>query len=215
MEGLTITIKLLVHGKEVGCIIGKNGETMQKLRKELNRLPQQDPFYIKPDVDATASSHQPNDKGETIKKLREEGGAHINISLGWLERIVAIAGRSDSLFHALKIILNMIEKCPTKGVNIQYRPRPTGSHVVFAGGPQTVDPSDVDASAQQAHRDEVNVPNDLTRFLQDPLNPMHSSVGNRLGAGAVCDGWLLAKIKEIRQASGGRNWHFGPGQGVD
>nr|XP_055075702.1 poly(rC)-binding protein 3-like isoform X5 [Misgurnus anguillicaudatus] len=190
MEGLTITIKLLVHGKEVGCIIGKNGETMQKLRKELNRLPQQDPFYIKPDVDATASSHQPNDKGETIKKLREEGGAHINISLGWLERIVAIAGRSDSLFHALKIILNMIEKCPTKGVNIQYRPRPTGSHVVFAGGP-------------------------LTRFLQDPLNPMHSSVGNRLGAGAVCDGWLLAKIKEIRQASGGRNWHFGPGQGVD
>ncbi|XP_073714854.1 uncharacterized protein [Misgurnus anguillicaudatus] len=35
MEGLTITIKLLVHGKEVGCIIGKNGETMQKLRKEV------------------------------------------------------------------------------------------------------------------------------------------------------------------------------------
>nr|XP_055075703.1 poly(rC)-binding protein 1-like [Misgurnus anguillicaudatus] len=38
MEGLTITIKLLVHGKEVGCIIGKNGETMQKLRKESGAL---------------------------------------------------------------------------------------------------------------------------------------------------------------------------------
>ncbi|XP_073714804.1 poly(rC)-binding protein 2-like [Misgurnus anguillicaudatus] len=93
-------------------------------------------------------------KGETIKKLREESGAHINISLGWLERIVAIAGRSDSVFHALKIILNMIEKCPTKGVNIQYRPRPTGSHVVFAGGP-------------------------LTRFLQDPLNPSKSLVASQ------------------------------------
>ncbi|XP_032821613.1 poly(rC)-binding protein 3-like isoform X3 [Petromyzon marinus] len=70
---VTLTIRLLMHGKEVGSIIGK--------------------------------------KGETVKKMREESGARINISEGSCpERIVTITGQTDAIFKAFSMITNKFEE---------------------------------------------------------------------------------------------------------
>ncbi|XP_061468828.1 poly(rC)-binding protein 3 isoform X5 [Rhineura floridana] len=68
-----LTIRLLMHGKEVGSIIGK--------------------------------------KGETVKKMREESGARINISEGNCpERIVTITGPTDAIFKAFAMIAYKFEE---------------------------------------------------------------------------------------------------------
>ncbi|XP_060728353.1 poly(rC)-binding protein 3 isoform X1 [Tachysurus vachellii] len=70
---VTLTIRLLMHGKEVGSIIGK--------------------------------------KGETVKKMREESGARINISDGSsTERIVTITGASEVIFKAFAMIAEKFEE---------------------------------------------------------------------------------------------------------
>ncbi|XP_069768024.1 poly(rC)-binding protein 3 isoform X7 [Narcine bancroftii] len=70
---VTLTIRLLMHGKEVGSIIGK--------------------------------------KGETVKKMREESSARINISEGSCpERIVTITGPTDAIFKAFCMIANKFEE---------------------------------------------------------------------------------------------------------
>ncbi|XP_076975354.1 poly(rC)-binding protein 3 isoform X7 [Tamandua tetradactyla] len=70
---VTLTIRLLMHGKEVGSIIGK--------------------------------------KGETVKKMREESCARINISEGNCpERIVTITGPTDAIFKAFAMIAYKFEE---------------------------------------------------------------------------------------------------------
>eukprot|EP00062_Callorhinchus_milii_P012433 gi/632959487/ref/XP_007895652.1/ PREDICTED: poly(rC)-binding protein 3-like isoform X5 [Callorhinchus milii] len=70
---VTLTIRLLMHGKEVGSIIGK--------------------------------------KGETVKNMREESGARINISEGSCpERIVTITGPTDAIFKAFSMIAHKFEE---------------------------------------------------------------------------------------------------------
>ncbi|XP_065153278.1 poly(rC)-binding protein 3 isoform X1 [Paramisgurnus dabryanus] len=70
---VTLTIRLLMHGKEVGSIIGK--------------------------------------KGETVKKMRDESGARINISDGSSpERIVTITGPSEVIFKAFGMIAEKFEE---------------------------------------------------------------------------------------------------------
>ncbi|XP_072364985.1 poly(rC)-binding protein 3 isoform X3 [Scyliorhinus torazame] len=70
---VTLTIRLLMHGKEVGSIIGK--------------------------------------KGETVKKMREESSARINISEGSCpERIVTITGPTDAIFNAFSMIAHKFEE---------------------------------------------------------------------------------------------------------
>ncbi|XP_018598215.1 poly(rC)-binding protein 3-like isoform X5 [Scleropages formosus] len=70
---VTLTIRLLMHGKEVGSIIGK--------------------------------------KGETVKKMREESTARINISEGNCpERIVTITGPTDAIFKAFAMIAYKFEE---------------------------------------------------------------------------------------------------------
>ncbi|XP_054985305.1 poly(rC)-binding protein 3 isoform X30 [Sorex araneus] len=94
---VTLTIRLLMHGKEVGSIIGK--------------------------------------KGETVKKMREESGARINISEGNCpERIVTITGPTDAIFKAFAMIAYKFEESPPKGATIPYRPKPASTPVIFAGG---------------------------------------------------------------------------------
>ncbi|EGW12478.1 Poly(rC)-binding protein 2 [Cricetulus griseus] len=61
---VTLTIRLLTHGKEDGIIIGK--------------------------------------KGESVKKVREESGARINISEGNCpERIITLAGPTNAISKPL------------------------------------------------------------------------------------------------------------------
>uniref|UniRef100_A0A3P8YWM0 K Homology domain-containing protein n=1 Tax=Esox lucius TaxID=8010 RepID=A0A3P8YWM0_ESOLU len=70
---VTLTLRLLMHGKEVGSIIGK--------------------------------------KGETVKKMREESGARINISEGSSpERIVTITGPTEGIFRAFSMIAEKFEE---------------------------------------------------------------------------------------------------------
>ncbi|XP_061146508.1 poly(rC)-binding protein 2 isoform X5 [Syngnathus typhle] len=70
---VTLTIRLLMHGKEVGSIIGK--------------------------------------KGESVKKMREESGARINISEGNCpERIITLAGPTTAIFKAFSMIIDKLEE---------------------------------------------------------------------------------------------------------
>ncbi|XP_043939848.1 poly(rC)-binding protein 2 isoform X2 [Protopterus annectens] len=70
---VTLTIRLLMHGKEVGSIIGK--------------------------------------KGDTVKKMREESGARINISEGNCpERIITLAGPTNAIFKAFAMIIDKLEE---------------------------------------------------------------------------------------------------------
>ncbi|XP_061411739.1 poly(rC)-binding protein 3-like isoform X5 [Lethenteron reissneri] len=69
----TLSIRLLMHSKEVGSIIGK--------------------------------------KGEFVKRVREESGAHINISdANCPERIVTVTGPMESIFLAFALITNKLEE---------------------------------------------------------------------------------------------------------
>ncbi|KAM3878506.1 poly(rC)-binding protein 4 [Diretmus argenteus] len=71
--GVTLTLRLLMHGKEVGSIIGK--------------------------------------KGETVKRIREESSARINISEGSCpERIITITGPTDCVFKAFTMITFKLEE---------------------------------------------------------------------------------------------------------
>ncbi|KAM6928373.1 poly(rC)-binding protein 4-like [Xenentodon cancila] len=71
--GVTLTLRLLMHGKEVGSIIGK--------------------------------------KGETVKRIREESSARINISEGSCpERIITITGPTDCVFRAFTMITLKLEE---------------------------------------------------------------------------------------------------------
>ncbi|KAB1267275.1 Poly-binding protein 1 [Camelus dromedarius] len=70
---VTLTIRLLMHGKEVGSIIGK--------------------------------------KGESVKRIREESGARINISEGNCpERIITLTGPTNAIFKAFAMIIDKLEK---------------------------------------------------------------------------------------------------------
>ncbi|XP_063767040.1 poly(rC)-binding protein 2-like isoform X2 [Eleginops maclovinus] len=71
--GVTLTLRLLMHGKEVGSIIGK--------------------------------------KGETVKRIREESSARINISEGLCpERIITISGPTECVFRAFSMITFKLEE---------------------------------------------------------------------------------------------------------
>ncbi|KAG9339645.1 hypothetical protein JZ751_023291 [Albula glossodonta] len=70
---VTLTLRLLMHGKEVGSIIGK--------------------------------------KGETVKRIREESGARVNISEGSCpERIITITGATDCVYRAFSMITFKLEE---------------------------------------------------------------------------------------------------------
>ncbi|KAJ8264803.1 hypothetical protein COCON_G00139020 [Conger conger] len=70
---VTLTLRLLMHGKEVGSIIGK--------------------------------------KGETVKRIREESGARVNISEGSCpERIITITGPTDCVYTAFNMITYKLEE---------------------------------------------------------------------------------------------------------
>ncbi|XP_067372542.1 poly(rC)-binding protein 3 isoform X2 [Channa argus] len=88
---VTLTIRLLMHGKEVGSIIGKKGETVKKMREEVGLL-----FQTK----TQSASHE-----------NKKSGARINISEGNCpERIVTITGPTDTIFKAFAMIAYKFEE---------------------------------------------------------------------------------------------------------
>uniref|UniRef100_A0A671P7U8 Poly(rC)-binding protein 2 n=1 Tax=Sinocyclocheilus anshuiensis TaxID=1608454 RepID=A0A671P7U8_9TELE len=263
---VTLTIRLLMHGKEVGSIIGKKGESVKKMREEsgarINISEGNCPERIitlagpttaifkafsmiieklEEDISSSMSNSTATSKppvtlrivvpasqcgsligkgGCKIKEIRESTGAQVQVAGDMLpnstERAITIAGTPLSIIECVKqICVVMLEvkltlSSPPKGVTIPYRPKPSGSPVIFAGGqltklhqlamqqspfplapssqgftgksrlPDTVALPGMDATAQTGSH-ELTIPNDL--------------IGCIIGRQG-------AKINEIRQMSG-------------
>ncbi|KAG8585302.1 poly(rC)-binding protein 2 isoform X8 [Ranitomeya imitator] len=247
---VTLTIRLLMHGKEVGSIIGKKGESVKKMREEsgarINISEGNCPERIitlagptnaifkafsmiidklEEDIsssmtNSTASSKPPvtlrlvvpasqcgsliGKGGCKIKEIRESTGAQVQVAGDMLpnstERAITIAGIPQSIIECVKQICVVMLESPPKGVTIPYRPKPSSSPVIFAGGQltklhqlamqqshfpmshsgNTGFSGGIDASAQTTSH-ELTIPNDL--------------IGCIIGRQG-------AKINEIRQMSG-------------
>uniref|UniRef100_A0A3Q2WV42 Poly(rC) binding protein 2 n=3 Tax=Haplochromini TaxID=319058 RepID=A0A3Q2WV42_HAPBU len=141
--------------------------------------------------------------GCKIKEIRESAGAQVQVAGDMLpnstERAITVAGTPQSIIECVKQICIVMLESPPKGVTIPYRPKPSGSPVIFAGGqltklhqlamqqsPFPIAHSNqgfqagMDASAQTGSH-ELTIPNDL--------------IGCIIGRQG-------AKINEIRQMSG-------------
>uniref|UniRef100_A0A8C2T5P6 Poly(rC) binding protein 2 n=1 Tax=Coturnix japonica TaxID=93934 RepID=A0A8C2T5P6_COTJA len=245
---VTLTIRLLMHGKEVGSIIGKKGESVKKMREEsgarINISEGNCPERIitlagptnaifkafamiidklEEDISSSMSNSTATSKppvtlrlvvpasqcgsligkgGSKIKEIRESTGAQVQVAGDMLpnstERAITIAGIPQSIIECVKQICVVMLESPPKGVTIPYRPKPSSSPVIFAGGQLTklhqlamqqshfpmshgnTGFSGLDASAQTTSH-ELTIPNDL--------------IGCIIGRQG-------AKINEIRQMSG-------------
>nr|XP_049590824.1 poly(rC)-binding protein 2 isoform X3 [Syngnathus scovelli] len=254
---VTLTIRLLMHGKEVGSIIGKKGESVKKMREEsgarINISEGNCPERIitlagpttaifkafsmiidklEEDIsssmtNSTAASRPPvtlrivvpasqcgsliGKGGCKIKEIRESTSAQVQVAGDMLpnstERAISIAGTPQSIIECVKQICVVMLESPPKGVTIPYRPKPSGSPVIFAGGQSSsaaISPqltklhqlamqqspfpiahsnqgfTGIDASAQTSSN-EMKIPNEL--------------IGCIIGRQG-------AKINEIRQMSG-------------
>ncbi|CAB1314508.1 unnamed protein product, partial [Coregonus sp. 'balchen'] len=176
---VTLTIRLLMHGKEVGSIIGKKGESVKKMREEsgarINISEGNCPERIitlagpttaifkafsmiieklEEDIsssmtNSTATSKPPvtlrivvpasqcgsliGKGGCKIKEIREVQVAG-DMLPNSTERAITIAGTPQSIIECVKQICVVMLESPPKGVTIPYRPKPSGSPVIFAGG---------------------------------------------------------------------------------
>ncbi|XP_026128515.1 poly(rC)-binding protein 2 isoform X1 [Carassius auratus] len=185
---VTLTIRLLMHGKEVGSIIGKKGESVKKMREEsgarINISEGNCPERIitlagpttaifkafsmiieklEEDISSSMSNSTATSKppvtlrivvpasqcgsligkgGCKIKEIRESTGAQVQVAGDMLpnstERAITIAGTPLSIIECVKQICVVMLESPPKGVTIPYRPKPSGSPVIFAGGQVSV-----------------------------------------------------------------------------
>ncbi|XP_053913105.1 poly(rC)-binding protein 3 isoform X3 [Cuculus canorus] len=155
---ITLTIRLLMHGKEVGSIIGK--------------------------------------KGETVKKMREESGARINISEGSCpERIVTITGPTDAIFKAFSMIAQKFEELskvtPSHFLDGNMLPSQMWSTVgISAGVTELPHKFNKDINASMTNSTVTSKP-PVTLRLVVPA----SQCGSLIGKGG-------SKIKEIRESTG-------------
>ncbi|KAM9786193.1 poly(rC)-binding protein 2 isoform 2-T2 [Neosynchiropus ocellatus] len=281
---VTLTIRLLMHGKEVGSIIGKKGESVKKMREEsgarinisegncperiitlagpttsifkafsmiIEKLEEvgapTTPTFSFPrraltslfqDIstsmtNSTATSKPPvtmrlvvpasqcgsliGKGGCKIKEIRESAGAQVQVAGDMLpnstERAITVAGTPQSIIECVKQICVVMLESPPKGVTIPYRPKPSGSSVIFAGG---------QAYAVQGQH-AIPQP-DLTKLhqlamQQSPFPIAHGNHGFQAGMDASAQtgsqeltipndliGCIIgrqgAKINEIRQMSG-------------
>ncbi|XP_022266276.1 LOW QUALITY PROTEIN: poly(rC)-binding protein 2-like [Canis lupus familiaris] len=185
---VTLTIRLLMHGKEVGSIIGKKGESVKKMREESGaginisegNCPERIITLAGPTnaifkafamiidkleevisssmTNSTAASRPPvtlrlvvpasqcgsliGKGGCKIKEIRESTGAQVQVAGDMLpnstERAITIAGIPQSIIECVKqicvVMLETLSSPPSKGVTIPYRPKPSSSPVIFAGG---------------------------------------------------------------------------------
>ncbi|KAG7244804.1 hypothetical protein INR49_029823, partial [Caranx melampygus] len=180
----TARLQLQLWTPEVGSIIGKKGESVKKMREEsgarINISEGNCPERIitlagpttaifkafsmiieklEEDIsssmtNSTATSKPPvtlrivvpasqcgsliGKGGCKIKEIRESTGAQVQVAGDMLpnstERAITIAGTPQSIIECVKQICVVMLESPPKGVTIPYRPKPSGSPVIFAGG---------------------------------------------------------------------------------
>ncbi|XP_048687827.1 poly(rC)-binding protein 2 isoform X7 [Lepidochelys kempii] len=275
---VTLTIRLLMHGKEVGSIIGKKGESVKKMREEsgarINISEGNCPERIitlagptnaifkafamiidklEEDIsssmtNSTAASRPPvtlrlvvpasqcgsliGKGGCKIKEIRESTGAQVQVAGDMLpnstERAITIAGIPQSIIECVKQICVVMLESPPKGVTIPYRPKPSSSPVIFAGGQDRYSSGSASyphtAPSMCLNSDLEGPPQELTKLhqlaMQQSHFPMsHGNTGFSAGLDASAQttsheltipndliGCIIgrqgAKINEIRQMSG-------------
>ncbi|XP_041748539.1 poly(rC)-binding protein 2 isoform X2 [Coregonus clupeaformis] len=267
---VTLTIRLLMHGKEVGSIIGKKGESVKKMREEsgarINISEGNCPERIitlagpttaifkafsmiieklEEDIsssmtNSTATSKPPvtlrivvpasqcgsliGKGGCKIKEIRESTGAQVQVAGDMLpnstERAITIAGTPQSIIECVKQICVVMLESPPKGVTIPYRPKPSGSPVIFAGGQAYA----VQGQHAIPQPDSSSISPQLTKLHQlamqqspFPMAPSNQGFQGGMDASAQTSshemtipndliGCIIgrqgAKINEIRQMSG-------------
>ncbi|NWH66377.1 PCBP2 protein, partial [Geococcyx californianus] len=181
---VTLTIRLLMHGKVRLHRYGAKGESVKKMREEsgarINISEGNCPERIitlagptnaifkafamiidklEEDIsssmtNSTAASRPPvtlrlvvpasqcgsliGKGGCKIKEIRESTGAQVQVAGDMLpnstERAITIAGIPQSIIECVKQICVVMLESPPKGVTIPYRPKPSSSPVIFAGG---------------------------------------------------------------------------------
>ncbi|NXM13204.1 PCBP2 protein, partial [Ploceus nigricollis] len=188
---VTLTIRLLMHGKEVGSIIGKKGESVKKMREESGarinisegNCPERIITLAGPTNAIFKAFAMIIDKLEEFSPQPCQGGAGAAAVWGWrsciveqelgvlltwcgaelcgphlacggtnfistgaqvqvagdmlpnsTERAITIAGIPQSIIECVKQICVVMLESPPKGVTIPYRPKPSSSPVIFAGG---------------------------------------------------------------------------------
>ncbi|XP_061688192.1 poly(rC)-binding protein 2-like isoform X3 [Syngnathoides biaculeatus] len=254
---VTLTIRLLMHGKEVGSIIGKKGESVKKMREESGarinisegNCPERIITLAGPTIaifkafsmiidkleedisssmtNSTATSKPPvtlrivvpasqcgsliGKGGCKIKEIRESTSAQVQVAGDMLpnstERAISIAGTPQSIIECVKQICVVMLESPPKGVTIPYRPKPSGSPVIFAGG----------QSSSAAISPQLTKLHQLA-MQQSPFPIAHSNQGftgidtsaqtssNEMKIPNELIGCIIgrqgAKINEIRQMSG-------------
>uniref|UniRef100_A0A3B4GB23 Poly(rC)-binding protein 2-like n=1 Tax=Pundamilia nyererei TaxID=303518 RepID=A0A3B4GB23_9CICH len=139
--------------------------------------------------------------GCKIKEIRESTGAQVQVAGDMLpnstERAITIAGTPQSIIECVKQICVVMLESPPKGVTIPYRPKPSGSPVIFAGG--------------QVHSSSAAISPQLTKLHQlamqqspFPIAPSNQGFTGMQRSNLI--GCIIgrqgAKINEIRQMSG-------------
>ncbi|XP_070596862.1 poly(rC)-binding protein 2 isoform X6 [Erythrolamprus reginae] len=236
---VTLTIRLLMHGKEVGSIIGKKGESVKKMREEsgarinisegncperiitlagptnaifkafamiIDKLEEIHTFVscssLHQDIsssmtNSTASSRPPvtlrlvvpasqcgsliGKGGCKIKEIRESTGAQVQVAGDMLpnstERAITIAGIPQSIIECVKQICVVMLESPPKGVTIPYRPKPSSSPVIFAGGQDRYSSGSASyphtAPSMCLNSDLEGPPQELTKLHQLAMQQSH------------------------------------------
>ncbi|XP_027525826.1 poly(rC)-binding protein 2 isoform X2 [Corapipo altera] len=224
---VTLTIRLLMHGKEVGSIIGKKGESVKKMREEsgarINISEGNCPERIitlagptnaifkafamiidklEEDIsssmtNSTAASRPPvtlrlvvpasqcgsliGKGGCKIKEIRESTGAQVQVAGDMLpnstERAITIAGIPQSIIECVKQICVVMLESPPKGVTIPYRPKPSSSPVIFAGGQDRYSSGSASyphtAPSMCLNSDLEGPPQELTKLHQLAMQQSH------------------------------------------
>uniref|UniRef100_A0A3Q1MU31 Poly(rC) binding protein 2 n=1 Tax=Bos taurus TaxID=9913 RepID=A0A3Q1MU31_BOVIN len=181
---VTLTIRLLMHGKVCNSLGNWKGESVKKMREEsgarINISEGNCPERIitlagptnaifkafamiidklEEDIsssmtNSTAASRPPvtlrlvvpasqcgsliGKGGCKIKEIRESTGAQVQVAGDMLpnstERAITIAGIPQSIIECVKQICVVMLEVSPQGVTIPYRPKPSSSPVIFAGG---------------------------------------------------------------------------------
>ncbi|TRY96065.1 hypothetical protein DNTS_017225 [Danionella cerebrum] len=165
---VTLTIRLLMHGKEVGSIIGKKGETVKKMREEsgarINISEGNCPerivtitgptdaifkafamiaYKFEEDIINSMSNSPATSKPPVTLRLVSTG-AQVQVAGDMLpnstERAVTISGTPEAIIQCVKQICVVMLESPPKGATIPYRPKPASTPVIFSGGQVRAEP---------------------------------------------------------------------------
>ncbi|KAJ6667696.1 hypothetical protein lerEdw1_016017 [Lerista edwardsae] len=125
---ITLTLRMLMHGKEVGSIIGKKGETVKRIREQSTaRITISEGSCPERITTITGSTDAVFRAVSMIAfKLEETTGAQVQVAGDLLpnstERAVTVSGVPDAIIQCVRQICAVILESPPKGATIPYHP---------------------------------------------------------------------------------------------